>query len=187
MLPPGHIAAGFLTSAVVLKILNPQLPPQQVQHLIYWGMFFSFAPDLDSFVSFLNEKAWYIKNPKNNHRKYISHAPILWLASGLLIYFLSTDVYWKVFGLMLWVCSWSHFLLDSIDYGIMWLWPFNKKVFAIKNQGMDFSIKSSNFFGYWRIFVKLYITRLTFYFEILIIITAAALFVSNHYSLITIQ
>jgi membrane-bound metal-dependent hydrolase YbcI (DUF457 family) len=187
MLPPGHLAGGFLTATAVLKIIKPDLSQEQISQLLGWGMFFSFAPDLDTFVSFIKEHTWFVKNPQNNHRKFISHAPLLWLAGGLLVYFFSADVYWKIAGLLLWLCSWSHFLLDSVEYGIMWLWPFNKDVFAIRNRERDFSIQSLNFFGYWWTYLKLYAGTLTFYIEISIIIVAIILFFSNHYPLITIH
>ena len=99
MLPPGHIAAGFLTAEVLLKFVHPNLTPAEYNQLIWWGMFFSFAPDLDSFVSFAREKAFIILDPeKNNHRKYLSHAPILWAVAGLLIYFLAPSTYIKYIG-----------------------------------------------------------------------------------------
>jgi membrane-bound metal-dependent hydrolase YbcI (DUF457 family) len=179
MLPPGHIAGGFLTATAVLKILKPDLPAPQTNQLLWWGAFFSFAPDLDTFVSFANERAWFVKDPKNNHRKYLSHVPLLWLLTGLLIYFSASSAYIRILGLMLWLCSWSHFLLDSIEYGIMWLWPFNKSVFAIRNKGNDTRIESTGFTSYWLEFLKAYAATWTFYFEVLIIL--AALIISTKY------
>ena len=80
-------------------------------------MFFSFAPDLDSFVSFAREKSFIVKNPKkNNHRHFISHAPVLWMLAGMRIYFFSRSPYFKIFGLLVWLGSWSHFLL------IVWIY-----------------------------------------------------------------
>ena len=52
----------------------------------------------------------------------------------------------------------------------MWLWPFNKELWAFKNRG----IKVNKFFqlwGFWITFLKFYITRVTFIFEIVIIIS----------------
>lgn len=170
MLPPGHLAGGFLAARALLKITHPDLPAAQVNQLLWWGVFFSFAPDLDTFFSFIKERAWFVKNPENNHRKFVSHAPLVWLATGLLLYLVSADVYWRYVGLLLWFCSWSHFLLDSIEYGIMWLWPFNKTIFALRNRERNFKIQSSNFFGYWLTLLKLYSQTLTFYCEVLLLI-----------------
>ncbi len=177
MLPPGHIAGGYLAAYALLKIAKPDLSGIQIQNLIYWSMFFSFAPDLDSFISFARGKALIVADQKHNHRKYYSHAPVLWLIAGLLIYFLSASVYGKTFGSIVWLASWSHFLLDSVDYGIMWLWPLSSKVYSLRNPEIVFDIPERGFFGYWWHFVKLYTGLFTFYLEILIVIAAFYVFI----------
>ena len=176
MLPPGHIAAGFLTAKALLHFTHPALSSAEQAQLLWWGMFFGFLPDLDTFVSFLKERAWFVKNRVNNHRKFFTHAPLLWFCAGLLVYLLSADVYWKTLGLIIWLASWSHFALDSIEYGIMWLWPFSGKIYALCNKEKDFKLVDNNFFGYWRHFVKSYIQTLTFYCEIVIILLALIIY-----------
>lgn len=172
MLPPGHVAAGFLVAEALLKITQPGLSSAQASHLLWWGMFWGFAPDLDVFRIFFREKSFTIRNPqKNDHRNFWSHAPVLWLGVGLGVYFFASSVYIQFIGLLLWLASWSHFLLDSLEYGIMWLWPFSKNRYALKT----IEIKENNqpgFFGYWRRFLKIYLTRISFYLEILVIISA---------------
>ncbi len=169
MLPPGHIAAGFLTAKALLRYNHRSLTIHQQSMLLFWGALFGFSPDLDTFVSFAREKAFVVKNRQNNHRKFVSHAPILWLFAGLLIYFLAKTAYVKDIGLLLWLASWSHFILDSIDYGIMWLWPFSKKVYALRNREVNFKIADKTFLGYWFEFLKYYSKTWTFYTEILIL------------------
>jgi membrane-bound metal-dependent hydrolase YbcI (DUF457 family) len=180
MLPPGHIAAGFLTAEALLKIAHPQITQTQQNQLLWWGMFFGFAPDLDYFIGFIREHAWFIKQQRNNHRKFISHAPILWLIAGLAIYFLSVDTYWKLVGLLLWLASWSHFLLDSIEYGIMWLWPFSSEIYALRNKEKDLKSRDNNFLDFWITFVKSYTKTVTFYCEVIIIILALILFFTKY-------
>ena len=172
MLPPGHIAAGFLTAKALLHFSHNHLSADQQTQLLWWGIFFSFAPDLDSFITFAKERSFTVRSPeKNNHRQFISHAPILWLIAGLAIYFFSSSEYFRILGLLLWLCSWSHFILDSIEYGIMWLWPFNKEKWALKDRGQDVVISGNGFLNYWINFLKFYITRWTFYAEVIILIT----------------
>lgn len=173
MLPPGHVAAGYLTAEVLLKFAHPQLSATQQNQLLWWGIFFGFAPDLDYFYVFFREHAFTVKDSsKNNHRRLISHAPILWLIVGLVIYFLSTDVYYKILGLLLWLASWSHFILDSIEDGVMWLWPISTKQFALRHP-KNLIVEDSNFFSHWVKFIKQYATqRLSFIFEVLIILAA---------------
>jgi membrane-bound metal-dependent hydrolase YbcI (DUF457 family) len=176
MLPPGHIAAGYLTGYALLKFAKPALDSQQQTQLLWWSAFFGFAPDIDVFFVFFSTHSLLVAGDKDvNHRKYFSHAPVLWLLAGLLIYFFAPSTYLKYIGLLLWLASWSHFLLDSIEHGVMWLWPFSKKVFAIKNQGERTLIPEKNFFKHSLQFLKFYTTRVSFYLEVLII--AAALII----------
>jgi membrane-bound metal-dependent hydrolase YbcI (DUF457 family) len=174
MLPPGHIAAGFLTAKALLHFSHGYLSASQQTHLLWWGMFFSFAPDLDNFVAFAKIHSWWYKPGMDNtiHRRFYSHLPILWLIAGLLIYFFSQSPYFKMFGLLLWLCSWSHFVLDSIEYGIMWLWPLNKEKWALKDRGVEKNISGKGFFSYWINYLKFYATRWTFYTEIIILMLA---------------
>ena len=173
MLPPGHVAAGYLTAKALLKIIAPNLPSDQMQDLVWWGVFWSFAPDLDNFVAFLKVKSFYYNKKDNSiHRQFYSHIPLLWLIIGLGIYFFSTETYWKIFGLMLWVGSWTHFVLDSIEYGVMWLWPVNKELWALKDRGVKKQIDGDSFKTYWLTYLKYYLSRLTFYCEVVIIICA---------------
>src|ERR1700729_1980799 len=108
MLPPGHIAAGYLTAKVLLHNSHQPFSLNQQKQLLWWGMFFGFAPDLDYFYVLYRQRAFTVKDGGQvNHRKFLTHAPILWLIAGLAVYFLSVDVYYKIFGLLLWLASWS--------------------------------------------------------------------------------
>lgn len=176
MLPPGHIAAGYLTGYALLKIAKPDLDPQQLNQLLWWACFFGFAPDLDYFWAFAKEQAFIIRDVKtNNHRTLVTHAPLLWLAAGLAIYFFSASVYFKTFGLILWLASWSHFLLDSVEYGVMWLWPFSNKLFALRKLKMV-KITASGFWQYWWEVFKILAGNVSLYLEIITIIIALTIF-----------
>ncbi len=173
MLPPGHLAAGLLTAQALLKIVKPEISAAEASHLLWWGVFWSFAPDLDNFWAFFKVKSFYYNKKDNSiHRQFYTHIPLLWFLAGLSIFIFAASPYWKTFGLLVWFGSWTHFLLDSIEYGIMWLWPFNKELWAFKNRGIKVQINSPTFLGFWTTFLKFYVTRLTFYIEILIIISA---------------
>ncbi len=178
MLPPGHISAGFLTAQALLKIIHPNLTSIELNQLLWWGMFFGFAPDLDTFVAFAKARAFIFLNKKDtNHRKFYSHAPVLWLIAGIGIMLLAPTLYWKIVGLLLWLGSWSHFFLDSIQYGIMWLWPLSDKIYAFKDREIEMEIKDPTFFGYWWTFVKKYSKMLSFYLELIIIISAVIIYI----------
>lgn len=177
MLPPGHVAAGFLVAKGLLNITKPPLDPYQINNLMWWGVFFGFAPDLDTFIAFALEKSFTVNKQQNNHRKFFSHAPIIWLIIGLMIFFLAHSTYIKCIGLLVWLGSWSHFLLDSIDYGIMWLWPFNKKVYALRNREIVFPLPRESFFLYWITFIKYYVKSKTFYTELAILVVSVLILI----------
>lgn len=163
-----------MTAEALLKITQPALTPTEYQQLVLWGMFFSFAPDLDTFLAFLKVKAfWYRPGTDSSvHRKFYSHVPLFWMIAGLLVFFLAGSAYWQNVGLLLWLCSWSHFILDSIEFGVMWFWPISKNLWALKGRGVKMQISSGSFWGYWVSFLKIYRHRITFYLEVLIIILA---------------
>jgi hypothetical protein len=170
MLPPGHIAAGYLTALAAIKIFKPDFDQQQINQLLVLGMFWGFAPDLDVFYSFYKLKSFTSDINKADHRKFVSHSPLLWLAVGIIFYFFVSSPFLKFNALVFVAGSFSHFILDSIEYGIPWLWPFKSRLFAIINPGKKiFEVKEKSFFKHWTAFVKFYITRPTFYFELLII------------------
>ena len=97
MLPTGHVAGGYLTGIVLLKILKPEFNPNEINGLIVWAVFFGFAPDLDVFWFFFKNKTMLVASSTNetSHRKFIGHAPLLWLVVGFGIYFLANDLYIK--------------------------------------------------------------------------------------------
>lgn len=175
MLPVGHIAAGYLVGEALLKFVHPPLPAEQARQLLAWAMFCGFMPDLDMFYFFIKHKTFLVAADdasRDPHRKFISHEPVWWLLAGLLVYFSARSFYWKYAGLLLWLGSWSHFILDSIEYGIPWLAPFSKKLYALKNPEYKSVVKERHFIKHTAAFLKTYGRRLTFYLEILIIVSA---------------
>jgi membrane-bound metal-dependent hydrolase YbcI (DUF457 family) len=172
MLPPGHVAAGFLVTSVLIKITQPALDTTQINSLYFLGMIFSFIPDLDMFFAFAKIRDFKISREKAYHREYIVHAPILWLIAGLGIFFFAHDLFVKYIGLLIWFGSWSHFLLDSLEEGIMWLWPMKHKLYSFrKNQVLESEDIKGDFFRYWYNFVKMYAKSgsLTFFIEVALI------------------
>lgn len=176
MLPPGHIAAGYLAARILLATTHSPLSLSDQQYLIWWGVFFAFAPDLDTFIVFKKMKR-FISSDEIDHRTFYSHVPILWLAGGLAIFLVAIfthSMFFESFGILLWLCSWTHFGADSIQGGIMWLWPWQKRPIAIYDPGMKSNIAPQRFIWYWLDFLKFYITKMapSFCLEILLTIIA---------------
>jgi len=170
MLPPGHIAGGYLAATALLKLTHSHFTLEQIHSLLALGAFFGFAPDLDYFYAFAKIGRFTNPNHKVNHRHFFTHAPLVWLAVGLSIYFIAADPFIKYIGLVVWLGSWSHFVLDSIEFGVQWLWPFTPRLFGLKDVGQAEKIPDKEFMGFWTKFVKYYFTRVSFYLEIIVII-----------------
>jgi hypothetical protein len=180
MLPPGHIAAGYLTSKVVISSLHYSLTSHQVKVLALLGTFIAFAPDLDFFYAFAKSKSFTIENDVVIHRKFLSHVPLVWLLAGLAVFFLAASPFYKALGLLIWLCSWSHFILDS-EWGIMWLWPFKKRFYPFSEEyyqekyAFDNNPKEKTFFKYWWALVKSYYMSKSGILEIITILIALTL------------
>lgn len=180
MLPTGHIAAGFLTGILVGKVFVPEVSSDHLKILGLWGGFFGFLPDIDEFWFFLKNKSLLVaQKSEKSHREFFTHAPVLWLSAGLLLIAVSeiferNDL--KIFGLLVWFSSWSHFLLDSVEYGIMWLWP-KRKLYALFKREKAIYIPEKHFFAHSIHFLKEYSRTFSFYLEILIIAIALITFI----------
>lgn len=174
MLPTGHIAAGFLTAHALVKILKPELDQHQINQLLMLGAFAGFAPDLDEFWFFYKNRSLLVApKAEKNHRAYISHVPVLWTLPGIVLYLLSPNEFGRIAGLIFCLVSLSHFLLDSIKYGIMWLWPFTSKLYALGNAGeKPFVIEEKNFLKHSFKYLRVYAKTVSFYLEIVIVISS---------------
>jgi hypothetical protein len=181
MLPPGHIAGGYLATYTLLQLTHASFTPEQTQILLLLGALFGFAPDLDYFIFFAQVKKFTIPGNKTNHRKFFSHAPLAWLAIGLSIFFLGQTDFIKYIGLIIWLGSWSHFILDSIEDGVMWLWPFSSKLYAVRDRSVDEGINDTRFWRFWWKFFTYYTSHTTFYLEIIIILIFIFSFSRNYY------
>ena len=171
MLPPGHIAGAYLTTTALLTLTHPHVTSGQVHWLIGIGIFFGIAPDFDFFYGFIKNRILTASEDKFDHRTYLSHAPILWLIPALLLFLLAPDPFWKTIGLLIWVGSWTHFFLDSIEHGVMWLWPFTDKPFSLIQRRLTFITKEERFFPFWTEFLFWYAKNsITCYLEILTVI-----------------
>ena len=178
MLPSGHIAAGYLAAYGALHLIKPELASGQFAQLLFWGAFFGFCPDLDMFYAFSKAKSFTLPRKEINHRSYLTHRPLFWLGVGGLIFIpavIYASAFWQMFALMVWLGTWSHFVLDSFKVGIQWLWPIKNNFYAFLTPGEREEGPKTSFFRYWAWFLNYYAreNRRTFLLEILILLTAA--------------
>ena len=181
MLPPGHIAAGYIIAKTITKIVPFTLTAVEISRLSWLGMLFAFAPDLDFFYAFLKIDKLRIDPGTANHRTFLTHRPIFWLLLGLAVFFLSASAFGKSLGLIIWLCPWTHFVLDS-EWGIQWLWPFSKKFYPLQPDYYQQKYAAANqtppnqsFFQFWVAMLRRYLTEKSSYLEIIIVIFALAI------------
>jgi hypothetical protein len=185
MLAPGHIAAGYLTAKIALKIIKPDLNTGEIDNLLLWGAIFGAAPDLDLSYNTLHPAKKTINladcRDDQSHRKHFTHAPLIWLAAFLVILSIALaikNVFSTSLAILLWFCSWTHFALDSLEDGIRWFWPFNKKFFRVKNiELLPENTSGGNLDQFFR-FLKQYTKKfkLTFYLEIVLVLAALTVY-----------
>jgi hypothetical protein len=145
MIFPGHLGAGYLTAYAIIAAAGAgsliglgagALSPSEIDILLVSGTLLGVAPDVDILFYFFDKKT--LRPDKlSSHRTYITHAPLFWLILGMGIFsatsLLGGGAFWKIASLLVWLCPWSHLVCDSIDCGVMWLWPFSKKQYALYN------------------------------------------------------
>jgi len=185
MLAPGHLAASYLASKIFLKIIKPELNNSEIDNLILWGIIFGVAPDLDLSYNTFHPKKKTVNlsdcQDNESHRRHFTHAPLVWLLASIFIFIwgLITGSSFILFlSLLIWLCSWLHFGLDSLEDGIRWLWPFNKKFFRIKKISIIAENKKSAFLKDLSRFLKNYTKKfkLTFYLEIVLVLAAIIIY-----------
>lgn len=149
MLPPGHLAVGFLAGKIVsLAILEFNEPK-----VLLFTSLFGILPDLDFFYAFFKARR-FITKEEINHRHFVTHAPLLYLAV-FLVWFWLFPLTW-IISLAFLVGTWSHFIVDTLGSdGIAWAYPFSNKFFTI---GADkkLVITEQNFFKHWYSLVSNY-------------------------------
>ena len=185
MVLPGHLAAGYLTTFAVLKFVAPHLGVSlssvQTLELFILGTMLGDGPDIDVLIGFFRNKTL---SPKglDGHREYLTHAPLIWLTAGLTVFVIARSFgesaysgFFQILGLLIWLGPWSHFLCDSIADGVMWLWPFRSRTYALSypNRG-----NNTHPHG-WRDLFKGYFKTTTARAEAFIVIVAIIVFLNQ--------
>ena len=185
MVLPGHLAGGYLSARIVLALAPAAaaFSPTQTAILLTIGTLFGDSPDIDLIFYYFNQKSIHPDNDEIGHRHNITHTPIFWLCISLAIVAIGWSfgsLFTEFIGWMVLSGSWTHLLLDSIEVGIRWLWPFSSKVILLRRATEpDIPGTKGSIPFYWKLIIsKEYRRSLTFYVEIAI--TLAGLWVAFH-------
>lgn len=187
MVLPGHLAGGYLATLAVLGIAGvgagvgaagSGLSHEQLNALLVIGTLAGDLPDIDLIRLTIEERLGTIK--VKSHREYFTHAAAFWMIIGLVVIgagFIFGSVFTKYLGLILWAGTWSHLIFDSIEDGVMWLWPFSKKRYSLlmrTYQAIDGGPHSITY--YWNFITREYPRYWTFYAEVLVTVVAIWVF-----------
>lgn len=175
----GHLAAGYLTAKAVVAVSAPALSGSEAGEIAFLGALVGAFPDLDFIPYFWRTRSIELRRHAS-HRDYISHAPVLWFCMGIAVSIYAASPFWRTAGTVLWLSSWSHFLLDTIGGRIMWLWPFTKKRFGIELAPDDRFVKGADEAAiayYLRLFRTVYVPHPIFWMEVALIIATVIWFI----------
>jgi len=165
MLPPGHIAGGFLAA----KLASVWIPELSGVKYLCLASLFGFIPDLDFFYAFAKSHKLTI-DEGINHRRFVTHAPLVYLVVFILWFWLFPTN--RLIAITFILGTWSHFILDSVQGdGIPWLYPFRNKLYSLFRI-YEFDYSEPKFFKHWWSFTKQYLKFPVATLEIAIIITA---------------
>ena len=178
MVLPGHIAGGFIATNIILSLINHNLSLSQVQLMYILGSLSGEIPDIDLLLFYFKKN----KKTDSTHREYITHAPLFWLIVSIMISLLGIVIGSKlviISGIILLAGTWSHFILDSIEDGIRWLWPISNKTFCLikeKTEQNSYGKKIGSLSYYVEYIRREYFRKVSFYAEIVVVIIAIFIF-----------
>jgi|SRR3989344_2197089 len=174
MLIIGHLSLGYLVSLVLAKLLNISSSFPYYNTLIVIGVIAAIIPDLDFFLLFYKHKSLKLQRD-DSHRKYLTHTLLFWVIISGLIFLIASNEVMKYASFFILMGGLSHLAGDSIEYGVMWLWPFLKKKYSMhKIPKENFKANEPLLRYYWKFFSQIYIKNGTFYVELILIVVALA-------------
>jgi inner membrane protein len=183
MVLPGHLAGGYLVSTALITALHPDFSATQLNILLLIGTLSGELPDIDLlFFNLKNRnKAREEISTSENHRNFITHVPLFWLAISAVIYLLGMLFDSKLteyIGILILGGTLSHFIFDSIEYGITWLAPWSKKRFAISDKmpKEDNTDRPGSIKQYFHFIIKSYWKTYTIWCELVVTLVAVFVF-----------
>lgn len=178
MVLPGHLGGGYLMARALLSVFHPVFSQAQVTALMVIGTLCGDLPDID-LIAFSYTHFFKKNSAKEQHREYITHMPLFWLIPSMTVVAAGAvfgSPFVEYVGWLILIGSWTHLLLDSIEYGVAWLWPISRRRFALRYPPEEKSSHATGSIGYyWEFIRNRYAKNITFYIEILI--AAAAIYV----------
>ena len=179
-----------MTATALLAVFHPDFSTAQTNALLIVGTLAGELPDIDLFFFNIKHRRDRHEQKKiedtESHRDYITHTPFFWLTVSVAISFIgfiSDGIFGSMFmnstfiewiGFILLAGTLSHFVLDSIEYGIRWLAPWSNKRFAVQLEVLEKPTddRPGSLMQYFHFLIRTYWKTKTFWLEIIVTITA---------------
>ncbi|MFA6601616.1 MAG: metal-dependent hydrolase [Candidatus Paceibacterota bacterium] len=184
MVLPGHLASGYLVTTAILHFSGLDFSHNQTIALYIIGTLAGEGPDIDLFrYYFDNLPSRKKKDVVANHRIYFTHAPVVWLLFSLAIVAIGSILnsqFVSTVGWLILAGSWSHFIFDSIESGIAWLWPYSHKRYCIHEfVERDIPGQKGTFAYYWKFLTGDWTKMWVFYVEVIVTLIALWVFLGS--------
>ena len=111
-----HLPAGYVLARLARR------PETGVMAAALAG---SMVPDLDML--------WFhfVDNGSIHHHRYWPHIPLIWAGIAVVVMATLWRSRWRGAGLMFFASILLHLVLDSIAGGILWLYPFDDRLWQV--------------------------------------------------------
>ena len=181
MVLPGHLAGGYIATTALLAVFHPDFSIVQTNILLIIGTLAGELPDIDLLKLYVdnkpNDKKTNGKHTTDNHHSYITHAPFFWLIISLIIVacgFIAHSIFTQYIGWLIISGTWTHFIFDSIEFDVRWLWPFSNKYYSLikREHTKNITARPGTFLNYIQFITQEYVKSITFWLEIIVTITA---------------
>lgn len=129
----GHLAGGYVATRALLRA--SRVGRREQRRLLLVGTLAAAAPDIDVLLHAAYKRSLHVDDDFDHH-KWISHAPLLYVAIGAAAYAIARQqgraewmrtIATATAGVLL------HLAQDSIGSGtgIRWLWPFSARMMGV--------------------------------------------------------
>ncbi|MBU1130604.1 metal-dependent hydrolase [Patescibacteria group bacterium] len=141
----GHLPVGYFTTRYLIKKLKLPLKPV----CLGLGLLAAVIPDLDYIYWILSD------SQELTHRGLITGMPFFYLTLfiiSVIIYCFYKKKWLKAVISIIFINISIHLLIDTVFYGIQWLYPFSEIYIGIYNvggYGSGVGIQVKNYFTHW--------------------------------------
>lgn len=177
MILPGHLAAGYVVSQLVINTASPEIMAYSIP-LSILGAVSGVLPDLDHLLVYFRHRKDKPEEYKDagskheDHRDFISHTPLFWIVLGAIAYafagWAGSEIS-QIVSMIIAGGAISHLLMDCIEHGVKLLWPFSQRKYCLYDEPEDFIPERPGSVSYhWKMITKFYPRKKLFYIEILV-------------------